>query len=71
MQCDVSYIDTIDGGSGSTRVPLEELPYWLAANKGYLIREIIPVSSIAIEEGWKISSRHGWDNLRKKINSRI
>ena len=43
MICDVYYTDAVRGGSGSTRVELSELPEWLAARTGTLVREIVPL----------------------------
>lgn len=38
----VSYFDSLEGGSGLTSVAVDELHLWLKAHPGYLIRELRP-----------------------------
>ncbi len=38
----VSYFDSVEGGSGLTRVAVEELHKWLQQHPGYLIRLLTP-----------------------------
>ena len=37
---DVDYFDSLNGGSGRTRMAREQLIEWLDAHPGYLIRKI-------------------------------
>jgi hypothetical protein len=39
----VSYFDTLQGGSGLTAVKVEELHIWLKEHPGYLIRQLSPM----------------------------
>ena len=38
----VAYFDAIEGGSGMTTVPCDELHKWLKEHPGYLIRALSP-----------------------------
>ena len=39
---DISYFDTLRGGSGQTRVLVADLHTWLTDHPGYLIRALQP-----------------------------
>ena len=39
----VSYFDTIQGGSGLVRVEVDKLHIWLKEHPGYLIRHLSPM----------------------------
>ena len=66
-QMRVDYLDTIEGGSGQTTLYLTDIPYWLAKHKGYLIRNIVPVSSMISHQVWEDASNHGWRELERDI----
>lgn len=66
-QMRVDYLDTIEGGSGQTTLYLTDIPYWLAKHKGYLIRNIVPVSSMTAHQVWEDASNYGWKELERDI----
>lgn len=50
MRVIVHFLNATVGGSGMTRMELEDVPSWLARNPGYLIREIVPENLRAANE---------------------
>lgn len=69
-QFDIAYLDTLEGGAGSTRLYLTDVPYWLAKNKGYLIREMQPVSTLAHADAHREATNYGWEQLASKASRR-
>lgn len=66
----VSYIDTIEGGSGATNeMPLEELPMWLAARPGFLIREIIH-TDLRLNKEQRVAAHWGRQESAKNMMAR-
>lgn len=47
MQYEIGYT-TFEGASGSTQVIAENLPLWLAARPGTVIRTIDPIASLDV-----------------------
>ena len=69
MRVDVNYIDSIGGGSGSTRMEINELPCWLTEHKGTLVRAVIPVTGSASEDH-QVSNKLGWERLSQFASNR-
>ena len=70
-QMRVDYLDTIEGGSGQTTLYLTDIPYWLAKHKGWLIRNIVPISSLSHGQAWRDASTYGWEELGRKVNRQL
>lgn len=69
-QVRVDYLDTLEGGSGQTMLYLTDVPNWLAKHKGYLIRGIVPVSSLSHIDAWRDADKYGWDKLAQSITNK-
>lgn len=70
MQVDISYLDTIEGGTGSARMDSGEVPKWLSLHKGYLIREMRPLNDLSAQDEWRAHSQKGWHELYHKAYTR-
>jgi hypothetical protein len=65
-QYDIYYLDTLNGGSGCLRLYITDVPFWLAKNKGYLIREMQPLGKITHMEEWKKANQFGWEQVKQR-----
>lgn len=68
----VGYLDVVNGGSGSTTMPLASVPHWLARRPGLVIRTLEPVGTLEDSRVYRQHAREGnhilADNLVNKIS---
>lgn len=64
---DVAYLNAVDGGSGLTRMDLDQVPVWLAKHPGYLIRELVVVDNLADAREHAAARNAGLHNLANRL----